>query len=221
MADRVAGALGDADVRSEEFHDVVRGTLAEAALSPAGSIAAPCPFIGTPPVVKDPRRAGTWAAALIILAAAGALAYQWDSLTRTKARLEGQIALQKELDAARSAAESRVDALEDELADQARLHRLLIGESRFRSGIVDVLAALCQSMPRYTRVCQIREEGGTLVVRGRTMWQEGVARLATHLGEALKPRGLAVLPGGVAAVDGRLEQEFTYRVVPARAGRQP
>jgi hypothetical protein len=221
MADRVAAALGDADVRSEEFHAVVRGALAEAALSTVGTAAAPCALVGVPPVVKDPRRAGTWVAALLVLAAAGALGYQWDQLTRAKAHLETQIQLQKQLEAARSAATAKVETMNKQLADQRKLHGMLVDDKRFRSGIVEVLGVLCQSMPRYTRVTRIREEVGALVIEGRTLWQEGVAKLATALDQGLRPRGLRVLPGRVAAIEGKLEHEFTYRVVPAHTGRQP
>jgi hypothetical protein len=213
--ERLRSALGDnTELRVETLEGFVPRMLKHVAWSHPGSTDQGCALVGPAPKPPNPGRAGTWAAAVIVVATALCLGWLWKTATDDLAAVQQRRAAWDELTAARKAADGTYKGLLRERDELMELESVLTKSQRLNPGLPALLDVLGASMPPYTRVSAINQVGDRIEVNGKARWPRGATLLAEAMGKAMRPHGYQVEPGSLATDDADGERAFSYRLIP-------
>lgn len=188
-----------------EFDDEI---MRHAVHAEIGGIEAGCALVGPPPAPRDPHRAGTWLALIIILLAGLYVGDRHYAFERDIEELEKREAEWKKLVAERDKAKNRLQAANARYDAIGKKEKLLKGDRPLPHALASLLAALSSGTPSFSRITEIVQvDAEQFVVHGVTRLPEGRA----HLQSALRRHGLAIGESKDTAL-ATGEQEFEFHI---------
>ncbi len=169
-------------------------------------------FVREQPRKKDPRTPGTWIAVIAILLTSGLLTTQclWNLWTRDS--LKKKIERKTVLDAERKKYASQLDAIKKDISTTTRTYRLLESHRRIDENFIHVLKSLSGIIPRYTRLNDIRQDGGAIIITGSSYSQSDIVKFGESLAGISKKIGISVEPDEIQSEKDQLEKKFSFRM---------
>lgn len=210
----VRSLLGEGDVSFRPLAgDLGRALLPAASARKPGGVAEPCALAARADKPRDPHRAGTWVAAVVLLGGMAAMGSVYFNLKADLADARQRLKAWETLEQERNALGKKSTALRDRRNDSQRRVRLLRETEPLPEGLMALLELLATGMPPYTRVTSIRQTpDGAIVIEGSSLYQNGLSGLIDEIGNAVRPYGLIVDTPGMRNGDRANELLFTYRV---------
>ncbi|MDR1613914.1 MAG: hypothetical protein LBT97_14225 [Planctomycetota bacterium] len=182
--------------------------MRHAAHAEIGGIEAGCALVGPPPAPRDPYRAGTWLALIIILLAGLYVGDRHYAFKRDIEALEKREMEWKKLAAERDKAKNRLQAATSRYDAILEKEKSLKSDSPLPRTLTFLLAALSSGTPSFSRITEIVQvDAEQFAVHGVTRLPEG----PVQLGNAFQRHGLRYeVDNNAALATG--EQKFVFRI---------
>jgi hypothetical protein len=217
LRERLTPFLGAcADIEFLSLAELEPALLPACAAGRVGGVDEACPWIGLPPLPRDPHRHGT---VLCLAVVAAALCWVGGSKIRLDANLRdarNNRAAWESLESARKRAEGETKSLREQQNRLLAKKTLLERRSCLPFGLMPTLETLAGGMPAYSSLVSIKPRvGGGFEIVGLTQWQDGLPQLDAALREMAGREGLRREFGGLeTAAEGLGGQRFRFVIAP-------
>ena len=173
----------------------------------------PIPLIGLPPKVKDEKYTGGIICASTIALSILSLGTLWTLKHLEQKRLTEQKAAIQNLEQAQNSAKSAFNSVDSELKRVRSLYSLLsVSPPKTQMAYTEILTALADALPRYTRVTSVTQNAGKTTISGTTAWSLEVHDLSLKLQHSLEAHNLRVVPKAMTPDPKSDETVFTLEV---------
>jgi hypothetical protein len=121
----------------------------------------------------------------------------------------------KSFEAAVNERKSRLYYLRKQLTVKKMTLRIINGKKeRVSTLIADTLTLVSRSMPNYTRITSIQQEGSAVEISGLAMYQNGIVEFGAILEDGFRSEKIGISPEKVEDVEGRNERKFKFTLNP-------
>ena len=171
-------------------------------------------LIDLPPRVKDEKYTGGIICAATIALTVLSLGTLWTLKHLEQKRLTEQKAAIQNLEQTQNSAKSAFNSVDSELKRVRSLYSLLsVSPPKTQMAYTEILTALADALPRYTRVISVTQNAGKTTISGTTAWSLEVHDLSLKLQHSLEAHNLRVVPKTMRPDPDSDETLFTLEVL--------
>jgi hypothetical protein len=209
----VVSILGG-DIRATPLKETVPDIMQLLAGARRYMLEGPVALTGLPPKARDDKFTGGvicfWSIFLTTLVLGGLFGFksrQKHSLTKLREDIRNLEQRQRAAEAAFKSAEREIDGLK-------KLHAFLGNEpQKVDRRFTEILVALSQTLPHYSRITDIYQSKDRTVVTGITLWPQELSEFSVELQRKLGEFGVTVVPKTTAPVPGSESTLFVMEIL--------
>lgn len=213
---QIAPCLGVCrDIAYVEWKELENEAIRIGAGSRIGGMDGPCPWIGLPPLPRDPHRHGTVILAAIVASTLAWIGLRWQELNGDLRAAQANRSAWESLEQARKEAVAASQSLKKRQDDLLARKAMLESPQPLPPGLLPLLKTMAEQMPPYSSLESIRQRpGGGFEISGLTRWQDGLPQLDKALRDLGRREGLRREIGNLEAIPGQNAQRFRYDFIP-------
>ncbi|MDR1053826.1 MAG: hypothetical protein LBL39_06585 [Planctomycetaceae bacterium] len=170
-------------------------------------------IVGLPEKEKDPYRAGTWLAAIIIVMAMVLVLVNYQKLRSDVNNVNRKTEAWTKLKNERKKLNDKLTALDTDRKRNEKIIQILNQKNPLPVSLNTLLEELKQNMPLYTKLTSIEQlENEELLITGYTFYQEGFLELRVLLNQKLLKYKMTTELKSMEKIEDSKNQKFVLRV---------